>query len=68
MTLFIMALDVECCYAECLYAECHGAMPNLIFVGDACGMTTLGITAFGIMTLRIWDLFMTLGINDIQHK
>jgi hypothetical protein len=53
-----MALDVECCYAKCRYAECHysecrSAMTNLIFVGEASGMTTFSITAFSIMTLSI---------------
>jgi hypothetical protein len=58
-----MALSIECCYAESRCAECRGAMPNLIFVGQANGTMALSIT-----TLIIKSLFVTLGINDIQHK
>jgi hypothetical protein len=63
-----MILDVKCYYAECLYAECRGAMTNLIFVGEASGMTTFSITVFSLMTLSIWGLFMTLGTNHIQNN
>jgi hypothetical protein len=73
MTLCIMALDVECCYAKCRYAECHysecrGTMPNLVFVGEANGTTTLSITTLSITTLSIKSLFVTLSINDTLHN
>ncbi len=31
-------------------------------------ITTLGVTTFGIMTLSIKGLYVTLSINDTEHK
>ncbi len=45
-------------------------VPALTYKRIRCslGATTFSITTFSIMTLSIKGLFLTLSINDIQHK
>jgi hypothetical protein len=40
-----------------------------VFIGvTTFSIMTVSITTFSIMTFRIYGLFVTLGINGIQHK
>jgi hypothetical protein len=42
--------------------------PLITFSITTLSIMTLSIMTFSIMTLSIKDLFLTLSINDIQHK